>query len=168
MARPEVEKALSIYRKVQKPEKPGKKLKDLNAAAKGVKDPAALFLLSKAALHRAAEILLFELNSDDAALATRSGQEALRSSPLADEAKDLLVLAGELAWRGVAENSSLCAVYYVEVVLLFSLPDAAERLAQLIRSMRLNKAWRDMIEDITAGGEPDTLVEEFLKKAVKV
>ena len=149
-------------------EKPGKKLKDLNAAAKGVKDTAALFLLSKAALHRAAEILLFELNNDDAALAARSGQEALRPSPVADEAKDLLVLAGELAWRGVKEHSSLCAVYYVEIVHLFGLPDAAERLAQLISLMSLSKAWRDMFEDVTAGGEPDTLVEEILKNAVKV
>ena len=159
----DVEKALGIYRRLHKLEKPGKKLKDIHAAAEGVHDTAALFLLSKAALHRGAEIALFELSHDDPIHAAHSSQDAPRPNVLAPEAKQLLVLAGELALDGVAKGSLLCAVFYVELVFLVGQPEASLRLAQLLQFLKGNVEWRDMFADITAGSEPYTVLEQRLK-----
>ncbi len=159
----DVEKALGIYRKVHKLEKPGKKLKDIHAAAEHCTDAAALFLLSKAALHRGAEIALFELSNDDPIHAAHSSQDALRPYLLAPEAKQLLVHAGELAMRGVARGSLLCAVFYVELVFLAGQPDASHKLANLHQYLIQYVDWRDMFADFTAGSEPYTVLESRLK-----
>jgi hypothetical protein len=159
----DVEKALGIHRRLHKLEKPGKKLKDILAASEGVNDTAALFLLSKAALHRGAEIALFELSNDDAIHAAHSGLDAPRPNVLAPEAKDLLQLAGRLALLGVTRGSLLCAVFYVEVVWLVGQPDAALRLANVVLRLMHQVEWKDMFADITAGSEPDTFLEKGLK-----
>lgn len=159
----DVEKALGIYRKVHKLEKPGKKLKDIHAAAEHCTDAAALFLLSKAALHRGAEIALFELSNDDPIHAAHSSQDALRPNLLAPEAKQLLVHAGELAMRGVARGSLLCAVFYVELVFLVGQPDAALNLPFLLQHLVGCVEWRDMFADVIADSEPDTFLEKLLK-----
>ncbi len=159
----DVERALGIYRRVTRADKPNSKLKDIIAAADGVIDTTALFLLSKAALYRGAEIALFELGSDDPIHAAFQAQDAPRPHLLTPEAIGLFVLAGKLAWQGVARRSLLCAVFYVELVFLVSQPDAAEKLASLHQHLIRPVEWRDMFADITADSQPDTFLEKVLK-----
>ncbi len=159
----DVERALGIHRRVTRADKPIRRLKDIIIAADGVIDTTALFLLSKAALHRGAEIALFELGSDDPSHTASSAQDALRPHFLAPEAKDLIVLAGKLAWRGVVRGSLLCAVFYVELVFLVGQPDAALNLPFLLQHLVGCVEWRDMFADVIADSEPDTFLEKLLK-----
>ena len=118
---------LKLLRKAWKPEKPGKKLKDLESAAESLSPAASPYLLSKAALCIGADLLLNKADS---------------------EAERCLQLACDLAWRGTQDRSLLCMVFYLNTVLVTGDPRLRERLLQLESLLAQPVRWNDPLTDM--------------------
>lgn len=118
---------LKLLRKAWKPEKPGKKLKDLESAAESLSPAASPYLLSKAALCIGADLLLNKADS---------------------EAERCFQLACDLAWRGTQDHSTLCMAFYLKTVLVTGDPRLRERLLQLDSLIKQPLRWSDPLTDL--------------------
>lgn len=126
-------------------------------AACGANDPAAYFVISKAALLFA---LLQLVRRSAEPGADQRGLPPSEAAELADDAETFLWLAADAAWAGALGGEGMkcslpCACFYAEIISLVGpvgSQDAAACLAKLARALRRAGLWSEPHEVLPQGG----------------